>query len=354
MNTTSVNVFLQILGNNNLVSLNGLQNVDYIGYLYISGNPVLSTCNVQSICNHLENGGDVSIYNSNAYGCNSTTEVIDACHATPIVQADIFYDFNQNKVQDTGELNYYDVSILIDPGGSSYYTRNDGIFYIEPGSYFAIFDEANNPDWGLTTDSTSYFLSLEENESDTITFGIYPTQQISHIETIINSAPMRCNEQVLLEVTTKNLGTTVADGTVWLFIDDAIPAFNFIHEPDTIIASLNAYGWYFEDLYPGQTIVKNVLVTVPGPPDFEIGETMLFVSFSEFMDVNGEDGSEGFRYTPKSAAPTTPTTNSSIPTATAIMSYLKKTSSIRFVFKIPAMMSPTMSSYAIPWMRILT
>jgi len=128
------------------------------------------------------------------------------------VYADVFYDFNQNGIKEANESNYYDVSISIMPGGNSFYAQNTGIIYIEPGTYTATFDEINNPNWQLTTDSTSYFLSIEEGETETITFGIYPIQPISKIQTIVNSASTRCNEVITLNVTTKNLGTTVANG----------------------------------------------------------------------------------------------------------------------------------------------
>ncbi len=300
-NLISIEGVILIQNNAALSSLSGLQNFDYstIITLDILGNPMLSVCNFPAVCSHIENGGSTAIFN-NAPGCNNPDEIADLCNFISRIQVGAFYDVNQNKIQDNDEPNYYDISVSITPCGNSYYTQNDGIFFIEPGSYTVTFDETNNPNWQLTTDSMSYFLSLSEGETETIFFGIYPTQQISHIQTIINSPPARCNEVIILDVTTKNLGTTIASGTTWLTIDDAIPDFTFIHQPDTIVESgVTYYGWHFTNLYPGQTIIKNVQVTVPGPPDFEIGETMLFVSFSEFMDENGEDGSEGFRYNPE-------------------------------------------------------
>ncbi len=153
----------------------------------------------------------------------------------------------------------------------------------------------------LTTDSTSYFLSLEEGEIDTITFGIYPTLQMSHIQTVVNSPPLRCNEIITLDVTTKNLGTTTASGTIWLTTDDAALIYNYdyIDEPDTVVWSSGTYGWYFTDLYPGQSITKNIEVLVPGPPNFEIGEQLSFISFSEFTDINGDFTPEAFNYNPE-------------------------------------------------------
>ncbi len=299
-NLISIEGVILIQDNMTLNSLSGLQNFDYstIITLDIIGNQMLSVCNFPSICSHIENGGSTAIFD-NAPGCNNSIEISDACDFIPKIQVAAFYDINQNKIQESNEPNYYDISILITPGDNSYYTQNDGIFYIAPGSYTVTFDEANNSNWQLTTDSTNYFLSLAEGEIATITFGIYPTQQVSHIQTTINSPNTRCNEVITMNVTTKNLGTTIASGIMWLTIDDAIPAFNFIHEPDTVIADFDTYGWYYTDLYPGQSIIKNVAITVPGPPDFDLGERLLFGAFSQYTDANGDDTSEGFRYDPE-------------------------------------------------------
>jgi len=285
---TSIESHIWITYNNNLSSLYGLQNINSIPELDVHSNPILSVCSFLNICLYLKNENFPDIH-SNATGCNNKEEILDACSVIPKIQTNVFYDINQNKTQDSEESDYYGAPILVQPTANSYYAQDNGIFYIDPGSYTATLDQANFPNWELTTDSTSYFVSLAEGEADTITFGIYPTQQISDIQTIVNSPPARCNEVITLDVTTKNLGTTIASGIMWLTID----------EPDTVIADFDTYGWYYTDLYPGQSIIKNVEVTIPGPPDIELGDRLLFGAFSQFTDANGDDTSEGFRYNPE-------------------------------------------------------
>jgi len=292
---TSISWNLRVGYNDNLLSLSGLNLISIGDDLRIDNNPMLSVCSVPPICSFLENGGIAAIY-FNASGCNNLTEVSDACTAIPQVQINAFYDANQNKIQDTDEPNYYDASISIEPGNNSYYVQSDNIFYINPGSYTATFDEAANPNWQLTTDSSSYFLSLEEGEIDTITFGIYPTQQISDIQTIINAPPARCNETIPLDVSAKNLGTTIANGIMWMTIDDAVPTFNFIEQLDTMIANTNTYGWFFSDLYPSQSLEKQVDIQVPGPPDFMLGNSIVFDVYIDFEDENGNQSTPPFVY----------------------------------------------------------
>ena len=67
--------------NYNLEGLDGIDNVEpgSIGNLTITGNPWLSKCNVQSICEYLvAPNGTVTIYD-NDLGCNSQQEVEEAC-----------------------------------------------------------------------------------------------------------------------------------------------------------------------------------------------------------------------------------------------------------------------------------
>lgn len=103
----SIGGSLIITGDTNLTNLNGLENISFINgelairwtaltnldglnnisagsidELYIRGNPSLSSCDVQSICDYLViPNGTISI-GGNAPGCNSQTEVEAACLVT--------------------------------------------------------------------------------------------------------------------------------------------------------------------------------------------------------------------------------------------------------------------------------
>ena len=79
-NVTSIGGEIGIRYNNILTSLSGLGNIDYstITDLDIINCPNLSMCEVNSICDYLENGGSATVEN-NASGCNSVSEVEAAC-----------------------------------------------------------------------------------------------------------------------------------------------------------------------------------------------------------------------------------------------------------------------------------
>jgi len=78
-NLTTIGGNLTINSNPYLSSLSGLDNITFIGAnLDISNNLQLSICDVQGICNYLENSGVANILN-NAPGCDTQAEVEAAC-----------------------------------------------------------------------------------------------------------------------------------------------------------------------------------------------------------------------------------------------------------------------------------
>jgi hypothetical protein len=77
----SIGGYLWIGFNDSLTSLEGLQNIDpqSIESLSIAGNPFLSFCHVESICNYIANPvGSIEIV-GNASGCDSIEEVEESC-----------------------------------------------------------------------------------------------------------------------------------------------------------------------------------------------------------------------------------------------------------------------------------
>lgn len=81
---TSIYGQLFITDNTALKSLSGLDNIDLatISDMFITNNPNLVTCDVQSVCAYLQNNGSASISN-NAHGCNDIPEIEAAC-LTPV------------------------------------------------------------------------------------------------------------------------------------------------------------------------------------------------------------------------------------------------------------------------------
>jgi len=239
---------LLLQNNTALTSLSGLEGLQLLeetpnssnSNLWINSNPQLSLCGYPAICTYLL-GGSGRIIENNAPGCNTSNEILSSCDFS-YVDIQTFYDINQNQIQDINEPDMETI-VEIQPQGNTYYI-NDNFLYLSSGNYTITFDETAYPDWTLTTDSISYFVTIEANEPATISFGWYPDALLSDVQSIVNSPPARCNELITFDVNTKNLGTTIADGLMWLEVDENILATNFIDTPDTTVAP-NLYGWFF-------------------------------------------------------------------------------------------------------------
>jgi hypothetical protein len=86
-NIISIGGYLYIYFNTSLISISGLENIDAasIDSLSVMFNPLLSVCNVESICNYLAAPNGTIEIHDNAPGCNSLEEVEEACgfHCLP-------------------------------------------------------------------------------------------------------------------------------------------------------------------------------------------------------------------------------------------------------------------------------
>lgn len=80
-NVSSIGGYLNINDNDALTSLTGLGNIDAgsISNLSIIFNISLSSCEVQSICDYLASPNGTIEIHDNGPGCNSQSEVADAC-----------------------------------------------------------------------------------------------------------------------------------------------------------------------------------------------------------------------------------------------------------------------------------
>jgi hypothetical protein len=110
----SIEGSLYIYLNDALVSITGIDNVDAasINDLYIFRNPLLSMCNIPSMCDFLVSpGGSVNIYD-NAPGCNSPPDIADACGLTlPCLPFGNYYFRNQQDI-DNFQTNFTGCTLL--------------------------------------------------------------------------------------------------------------------------------------------------------------------------------------------------------------------------------------------------
>ena len=105
-NLTSLGDYIEIQLNDDLSSLTGIENINAgtIGNLTIQNNPSLNNCAVQSICDYLVTpNGTIEIEN-NAPGCNSPSEVQEACLSLSCLPEGI--TFTTQEQIDNFQTNY--------------------------------------------------------------------------------------------------------------------------------------------------------------------------------------------------------------------------------------------------------
>lgn len=81
-NLTTIRDYLLITGNHSLTSLEGFEGLlpETVQSIYVAGNHSLSDCAVESLCNYLIELEGEAHFANNAGGCNSNTDVIEACY----------------------------------------------------------------------------------------------------------------------------------------------------------------------------------------------------------------------------------------------------------------------------------
>jgi hypothetical protein len=168
----TINGTLLITDNPSLYSLHGLDNINAgsISNLTIRVNPLLSSCEVQSICEYLSSpNGTVKIYNNDT-GCNDPHEVAVHCGISlPCLPDGNYYFLSQHDI-DSYQSNYPgcnniegDVQItgndIVDLSGLNNITSISGSLYIQNNASLTNLEGLEN------LISVGEYLMIEDNPS---------------------------------------------------------------------------------------------------------------------------------------------------------------------------------------------
>lgn len=284
---------ISIWDNEILNNINGLSNITSYGtnaIINIYSNPLLDQCSASVICELLTQISWAHEVYDNGSGCNSDEEILENCEGVSRIYFPMFYDENVNGELDNSESFLNFTSVIIEPNDIIAYgnERNGGITFLNYGDYTFTYNQAATPLWELTSGNSTFDVSIDiDNPSETIYFGLKPNQAITEIQANISHSLPRCNEFVTFDAIASNQGTTIADGILWLNIDESITDVQFVDSPD--YEEQLRYGWDFENLYPGNNVKKQIILQLPGPPELEIGQVISFNSEVVFNDENGEN-----------------------------------------------------------------
>ncbi|MBK6643028.1 MAG: hypothetical protein IPG39_18255 [Bacteroidetes bacterium] len=126
-------------------------------------------------------------------------EVFAGQPLTPIynygLAGNIYYDQNQNGTHDSGDFGMSNYPVSVAPVGQSTLTNPQGnyLYNLPINSYTVNIN--TTPDWTITSDSSSYSVSITSGIIDSLDFGLFPAQVTYDLESeIIGVEPVFLTE----------------------------------------------------------------------------------------------------------------------------------------------------------------
>jgi uncharacterized repeat protein (TIGR01451 family) len=181
------------------------------------------------------------------------------------IEGTVYFDQNENGIQDLGEEGINMALIVSDPGGVFCSTRADGDYststlYLEDGVYeiYPIWEDH----WAVTSDSLVYTIinDIAYEPRDSLDFGLYPDTLIYQVNTEFFGG-WRCNDTTTYWLNIQNSGTTIVSGLVHLELDDSLYYISADILPDSVVGQ-HIY-WYYEDLFYFDNELIGVQVGTP-------------------------------------------------------------------------------------------
>ena len=201
------------------------------------------------------------------------------------VQVRFYSDENQNGIIDNGERYLSAGSVMVDGDQVYHNSREEGIYVVlEQGTAQIAYSNSNLPDW-KTTSVPSYSFDVDNLDfSESIEFGLSPSVYNPSISAFNEGDPLRCGEEVAMEYHLINFGTETESGIAWLALDPRIDQVVYDVTADTVQSS-HVVGWFFDGLYPFESIDISYTVTAPLIDSADqVGEIYTFKSWTDNQD----------------------------------------------------------------------
>lgn len=268
-----------------LYDISGVNDVSIGHRIVIVNNEMLSECSIKPVCQNLVNEGFIYI-SSNAPGCNSIQELDCSKYG---ISGVIFYDGNQNQVQDPNEGVIPNQKVFFSPPNQKVLSDQNGeyIQICDTGTVYSL-QWVPDADWNLTTnsDSISIMFEIDNPENKNNDFGLYPnfSKHAGHVN--LSSNQTRCNSVVAFFLRYSNTGTFNEQGIARLSYDLATSFVSAEPMPDVFDSINHQLIWYFDSLYPFQ--YQDVMISFLMPDQNSTGQPLHFLSemLLDSMGVN--------------------------------------------------------------------
>ncbi|WP_020529367.1 DUF7619 domain-containing protein [Flexithrix dorotheae] len=196
----------------------------------------------------------------------------------------VFYDVNENGLNDEGELGVSGIKLRLLPENIVTISNDDGNYHFDlpKGNYSIHLIPEDH--WELSSDASEYNISVDGQDTTNYQFGISPTGQRSDLEIHLNNPRTRCSFEVDYHLSYKNKGTQTEDGKIILDYDNKLTFKSSIPSPSS--TENGQLKWDFSNLQPSGKEVIKITFQVPGVEN--IGEKILnkFALQTQFFSIS--------------------------------------------------------------------
>lgn len=201
--------------------------------LEISENTILEVCQSPPICRHVQSGKPYYFYDNNE-ACDEIET--GECEGFA-VRGIVFYDTNENGLQDANEFPVQSAKLTID--GTTHLTTAAGSYSYPFNIDFPISVKFEDDKFDVTTNNEEFIAAVEPGNSSVIENNIgviysSPTDSL-HVNTY--NSPVVCGDNMTYTVQVNNDGSTNQTGRIIVDYNDEV----------TFLDVLNDYSYSFDD-----------------------------------------------------------------------------------------------------------
>ncbi|PHI18724.1 hypothetical protein CEQ90_16330 [Lewinellaceae bacterium SD302] len=262
------------------------------GYLLSAEAEFIPSNNVEPIKFYdLDNDGDDDML----FAQGDKLYVSENLNSGKVLQGLIYYDENENGINDDSDSPLVDQLVSIDPTQLFLHSNTDGLFstVLGNGQYEVRCDPEDG--WGFVGDSIVNIQTSSDADTIWVEFPLINTDTTSRPSVEVTSGPVRCGFEVPFWLTVNNDGYVPETGDFYFYLDSLVAlAIDPADHPNLFVDAEGRTGLFWEqiDISPGARWQTQVLLQMPSV-DF-IGEALGFNGIFEYavgineLQSNGE------------------------------------------------------------------
>jgi len=201
----------------------------------------------------------------------------------------IFYDINQNGINDLTDIPIPNFSYQVSPANFTGYSNYNGLINYNTQTQDTIDYEVSSSHigWSATTTNPYQFtLDTANNTMDTLLFGFYPNSIIQDINLDIISNSTQCVANNLIWLNINNIGTDTVNGNYTFHIPSELEFVSCSQYYDSIVNN-NIY-FSFDSLNLFETITFPIQLQPVSSGIINIGDTITYTAELDLYSIDNQ------------------------------------------------------------------